>query len=177
MKNNTDKEFEFVVTLPDSLDKSIIDKYQLRTTVGVLTELFANAKEYIIIGAPFIQSVEGLQYGIIGKCMELALDRGVRIDIISTTSSLLNLNIKKELIGNLVHLFRPQKNIDNANTLGSHAKFFIVDKSIAYLGSANYTFKGINENLEMGFLVKGAAALQIYNFIKDLCNKGFFVEN
>lgn len=60
--------------------------------------------------------------------------------------------------------------------LGSHAKFCIADGIRAYLGSANLTFLGLNQHLEMCVLVQEDIARQIFQFWQQLREIGFFVE-
>ncbi|MCG9129342.1 hypothetical protein JT359_17275 [Candidatus Poribacteria bacterium] len=59
--------------------------------------------------------------------------------------------------------------------MGSHAKFCIADETSAYVGSANLTGPGLNENLEMGFLVNGKYAKQVSDFWNFMVEKRFWI--
>jgi phosphatidylserine/phosphatidylglycerophosphate/cardiolipin synthase-like enzyme len=171
-------EVEFVATVPSSMYSDLIQKHEFRTTLGALTELFSIAKEEIQIGAPFIQGEEALNVGPIGAALLGALGRGVRVDIVSTGKTLewLDLRLFRTQGGSRLRTFQPRSNVDNPVILGSHAKFCVVDRAHAYLGSANITQNGISENLEMGVLMHGLQALRVYKFLKGLFESGYLVQ-
>jgi hypothetical protein len=63
-----------------------------------------------------------------------------------------------------LRLFQPKENMEDAQRLGSHAKFCVADGLSAYVGSANLTAPGLGRHLEMGLLVQGEVARQIEDF-------------
>ena len=67
-------------------------------------------------------------------------------------------------------------NVENEHRLGSHAKICVCDGAHAYVGSANLTMPGLNENFEMGLLVHGEVARQILDLWKLLMERGLLVE-
>ena len=169
---------EFVITVPESFGAELSYKTRARTTLGVLTQLIAGAQQNIVLATPFIHAERSLIEGPLAEALQAALQRGVRIDIVSTGQSLQSLR-KVEWLGpphQNVRFFQAKANIDREQRLGSHAKFCIADKTEAYVGSANLTGPGLAENLEMGFLVHGKHAKQIADFWELLVNKGFWVD-
>ncbi|MCY3872643.1 MAG: phospholipase D-like domain-containing protein, partial [Gemmatimonadetes bacterium] len=106
------------------------------------------------------------------------LERGIHIALVSTWESIRKVNLQSlhECGPSRLRLFQPAANYETTAVLGSHAKFYIVDEVRIYIGSANLTYLGLNRHLEMGVLLQGEIAQQIYQFWQYLCEIGFFVE-
>ena len=168
---------EFVITIPEPFGAELAYKTRARTTLGVLTQLIAGARQKIILAAPFIQAERSLTEGSLAEALQAALLRGVRLDIVSTGQSLQSLRQVKwlGLPHQNVRFFQAKANIEQEQRLGSHAKFCIADETSVYVGSANLTGPGLSEHLEMGFLVDGKYAKQIADFWNFLVDKGFWV--
>ena len=168
---------EFVITVPEPLGAELAYNTRARTTLGVLTQLIAGARQKIVLAAPFIQVERSLINGPLAEALQAALRRSVRVNIVSTAQSLQSLRRVDWLNSPYqnVHFFQPKTNIEQEQRLGSHAKFCIADETEAYVGSANLTGPGLAENLEMGFLVHGKHARQISDFWNFLVEKGFWV--
>lgn len=169
---------EFVITVPEPFGAELAYKTRARTTLGVLTQLIAGARQKIVLAAPFIQVERSLIGGPLAEALQAALLRGVRIDVVSTGQSLQSLRQVGWLNSSHqnVRFFQAKANIDQEQRLGSHAKFCIADETSVYVGSANLTGPGLSEHLEMGFLVGGKHAKQIVDFWNFLVNKGFWVK-
>ncbi|MCL4554913.1 MAG: phospholipase D family protein [Actinobacteria bacterium] len=169
---------EVVVTVPQPFGNDLAAQFGLRTTLGVLTELLASSKERVIIGAPFIQGEEGLHAGPLGMALESALRRNVRVDLISTGTSLAGLELSdlKAIAKHRLRTYQPRRNVEDVRSIGSHAKFCLADGNHAYVGSANLTQKGISGHLEMGVLLHGHAARQVWTFVLRLFDNDYLVE-
>jgi phosphatidylserine/phosphatidylglycerophosphate/cardiolipin synthase-like enzyme len=170
-------EDEFVITAPVSCGADLAHKARARMTLGVLIQLIAQSKRYIVIAAPFIQRTENLRHEPLINALVGALKRSVQVNVVSTGSGLdaFNIGVIRNGFRN-IHYFQPKANIENDKQLGSHAKFCLADGQHAYIGSANLTGHGLYENLEMGILVHGKIAQQIAEFWDLLIEIGFFVE-
>jgi phosphatidylserine/phosphatidylglycerophosphate/cardiolipin synthase-like enzyme len=169
---------EFVITAPEPYGAELAYITRARLTLGVLTQLIAQASQSLVIASPFIQPNSGLDSGPLADALHGALRRGVRVDIVSTGSGLQALateDLRRITCGRL-RLFQPRPNVEDEQHLGSHAKFCIADNQHAYVGSANLTAPGLARHLEMGLLVHGELALQITEFWEFLLRTGFFVE-
>ena len=168
---------EFVITIPEPFGTELAYKTRARTTLGVLTQLIAGARQKIVLAAPFIQAERSLVEGPLAEALRAALLRGVRIDIVSTGRSLQSLRQIDWLNSphQDVRFFQAKTNVEQEQRLGSHAKFCIADETSVYVGSANLTGPGLSEHLEMGFLVDGKHAKQIADFWNFLVDKGFWV--
>jgi len=168
---------EFVITVPEPFGVELPYKTRARTTLGVLTQLIAGAQQKIVLAFPFIQVERSLIEGPLVQALQAALQRGVRIDIVSTGQSLQSFRQLGWLDAHNqnVRFFQAKTNIDQEQRLGSHAKFCIADETSAYVGSANLTGPGLNENLEMGFLVNGKYAKQVSNFWNYMVEKRFWI--
>lgn len=174
----TEAEVEVVVTVPEPFGAELVSRFGVRTTLGVLTELLASARHHVVIAAPFIQGAEGLHAGPLGMALIAALKRGVQVDVISTGASLAGLDLGnlRELAGTRFRTFQPRGNVEDPRMLGSHAKFCLSDTDHAYVGSANITQKGISGHLEMGVLLHGKPAQQVFALVRALMESGYLIE-
>jgi len=172
-------EVEFVITAPEPYGAELAYRARARMTLGVLVQLFSQAQKSIVIAAPFFQSTIWLESFPLTEALQAALRRGVAVDIASTKSGLLSLDINnlRAMAHGRLRLFRPASNIEDERRLGSHAKFCITDNEHAYIGSANLTMPGLSEHLEMGLLVHGNLAHQVVQFWNYLLEIRFFVED
>ena len=171
------QEAQLVITAPQPYGTELAYRTRCRTTLGVLTQLMAQAKTHVIISAPFLQAGEGISSGALSVALHAALQRGVDVDIVSTGQGLQTVDtsgLQHQAKGRL-RLFRPQANITNERHLGSHAKFCLADQDNAYVGSANLTGPGLSGHLEMGLLVKGEVARNIGTFWLYCLEVGLFV--
>lgn len=168
---------ELVMTLPEPHGAILAYHSRCRTTIGVLSQLFAEAKRRVIIGSPFIQPSQELADGILAIAARSALRHGVCVDVLSTGPSLQAIErdrLVQDTAGKL-KLFRPSANLINEQKLGSHAKFCVADGESAYVGSANLTGPGLSGQLELGLLVHGEIARQIEQFWDYAVDIGLFV--
>ena len=172
-----DELIEFVITIPEPFGAELAYNTHARTTLGVLTQLIAGAHQKIVLADPFIQAERSLSDGPLAQALQATLQRGVGIDIVTTSQSLQSLREIDWLYSphQRVRFFRSKTNIEQEERLGSHAKFCMADETSVYVGSANLTGPGLTENLEMGFLVNGKYAKQVVDFWNHLVEKGFWI--
>jgi len=178
MSTRVEHIVEFVITAPEPYGAELAYKTRARLTLGVLTQLVAQARQSLVIASPFIQPASGLDRGPLADALRSALRRKVNVDIVSTGSGLQALGTEdlQRISHGRLRFFRPRPNVENERYLGSHAKFCIADNKHAYVGSANLTAPGLSGNLEMGLLVHGEMALQIAEFWEFLLRVDFFIE-
>ena len=178
MSSDTTPRVEFVITAPAPYGAEMAYRARARTTLGVLTQLIAQAERYVVISAPFVHPGAGTETGPLTDALRAALQRGVSVDVVSTGGGLQAVNAEElRLIARgQLRLLQPRVNIEDEWRLGSHAKFCVADGWHAYIGSANLTGPGLATNLEMGVLVHGELAQQVSEFWHYLCEVGFFVE-
>ena len=177
MNGTTSNSIELVITAPEPHGALLAYKTRCRTTLGVLSQLLAQAKHRVIIAVPFIQTGHGIGDGVLSDALQSALRRGVIVDVVSTGSSLQVIERNRLLQGasGKLQLFRPSVNLTDEQRLGSHAKFCVADGESAYVGSANLTGPGLSGQLELGLLVHGEIAHHIEEFWTYLIEVGIFV--
>lgn len=161
-----DNAVEVVITAPEEFGIALAYSTQCRTTMGVLMQLVVQARERILIAAPFIQSNVGKSAEVLRTALAQAASGGVTLQIISVGTGLQG---TEQLLASMkpkpnCRVFRPHRELIEGNRLGLHAKFCVVDGARAYVGSANLTGPGLAQHLEMGVLVHGPAAKQIEDF-------------
>jgi phosphatidylserine/phosphatidylglycerophosphate/cardiolipin synthase-like enzyme len=186
MSEQFDSIADLVITAPDPYSDGLPYAVRARSTLGVLTQLFAEAKENVVITSPFVQSDAVFEIGALSDALRMALNRGVIVEIMSTKENLA-LSAFQELSANWpegVRLFHPAFPTSDLSGIGSHAKFCIRDSEAAYVGSANLTLPGLGgrnlsgrtsrKHFEMGLLVRGQIALQLRQFWNYSVRVGLF---
>jgi phosphatidylserine/phosphatidylglycerophosphate/cardiolipin synthase-like enzyme len=169
---------ELVLTLPDSLEVDAGANFLARSTLGVLVELLSTAQEHVLMGAPFVEEKGALLEGPVGTALDSALDREVGVDLVTTDQTLhhepfVKLRSKHP---DSFRVYRPAEKDGRYPPFFSHAKFCIADRRAAYVGSANFTHKGIQGNLEMGILIHGPIVQGMAKFFEFLFEKRYLVE-
>lgn len=170
-------QVELVLTLPQSFGPEMAYLVHARTTLGALTQMVAQAQHELVMAAPYIKG-EILGQGILQNALQHAVEkRHVELNIVTTGESLDSFTNITWIMANRarVHFFCPKGNVDIEQNLGSHAKFCIADGQIAYIGSANLTFLGLHQHLEMGVLLHGELAKQVSDFWRLSVINEFFV--
>ena len=168
---------ELVITGPESFTASLAYDLRCRTTIGVLTQLLAEAQRRVVISAPFMEPGHGLSAGPICDAVEFAVARGVKVDVISSEKSLKTLRLEAFHPANLLRAFRPHANFADPRFIGSHAKFCVADGTAAYIGSANLTSRGLSGQIELGVLIRGTIARQLEEFCDYCIRVGIFIES
>ncbi len=169
-------QVELVLTLPQSLGPEMAYLAHARTTLGALTQMVAQAQHELVMAAPYIKG-DIFGEGILQIALQHAVEkRHVELNIVTTGESLDSFTNIAWIMANRarVHFFRPKSNVDIEQHLGSHAKFCIADGQIAYIGSANLTFLGLRQHLEMGVLLHDELAREVRNLWVLLTKSGFF---
>jgi hypothetical protein len=127
---------------------------QARHTSAVLFELIARARKRLTLASFASYPIAGLI-----ERLQSALDRGVKVELLleSSYDSDQRLSLGAEvaflpLAQRAVTYVWPRE-LRPPGAL-THAKFLIVDESVALITSANLTEKGIDRNLELGVLIR-----------------------
>lgn len=168
---------KLVVTVPEPFAASLVYRTRCRTTIGVLTQLIAEAKRHVIIATLFMQPGYGLSAGVLAEALRSALQRGVNIDVLSTGQSLKTIDqahLVRKARGRL-RFFHAAAHLVDDQRLGSHAKFCLSDGEQVYVGSANLTGPGLSGQVEMGVLLRGPVAREIEEFWDYAVELGLFV--
>jgi phosphatidylserine/phosphatidylglycerophosphate/cardiolipin synthase-like enzyme len=171
---------ELVLTLPNALESETAFTAHARTTLGALIQMIASCAEELVIGAPYIRGEILTEHGILEDALSDAVNhRHVHLSIVTTGESLAGFNRVSWISAQRTHIrfYRPKGNVEAQSALGSHAKFCIADRQMAYIGSANLTWAGLHEHFEMGVLLHDSLAHQVADLWKILVGKGFFVSD
>lgn len=143
---------ELVVTFPGS------GSISARHTLNIVRQMITSAKNEILV-AGFAITEAG---GVLGQLAE-ASKRGVRVILICSDWQSKNGQTAARTTHKLWPKGVPQPTIheyknDTAETAGMHIKSLLVDGCNMLIGSANFTFPGLNTNFEMGVRIKGQVA-------------------
>ena len=157
---------QLVLDSPDKLIKSR-DRTDLQL-MSKIDSLFASAKQELIIISPYFIPGKAGTKGL----TQLARNE-VSVKILTNSASSNNVSLvhahysryRKSLLRNGVELYETKRkpNIYIANESETkakdrrsatlHAKSFVIDKKITYIGSLNFDSRSISENTEMGVVI------------------------
>lgn len=172
-------ENDVVVTVPQEDDQDI--GRELGSLVVRFVELLASAEEEIVILNPFFtRQVFG---NIVGP-IRSALDRGVEVTLITRYLTYGNDDDGRAFVRQIVGDQVSPENLtlyeyidpDEESTATIHAKMTIVDRSRAYLGTANLTHRGLHENLELGVIFADETVNQLVRFTDNLRDSAYLHE-
>jgi cardiolipin synthase len=139
--------------------------YGIRSFRSVINDLISNSTNELSLTAYVLTDMS-----IVNK-LRKALERGVQVEIylyedeFATKNEAVNyiFNLQKEF--SYLKIYRVEDKI-------LHAKVLVADGKKVLSGSANFTFSGMTNNYELGFLVEDPSiALQILKLIKKLGEK------
>lgn len=173
-----DARVEIVVTLPEELPRDLLVRTAMRTTLGVLVELIAESRDHVVLASPFLQLGNTVCRGPLGMALGSAAGRGVLIDVVSMSGSLPEVDatvLNGQRMPMTIRVSQPRANLIDSEIMGSHAKFCLVDGVAAYVGSANFTENGLTKHFEIGTLVRGQPARDLWSVVNRLFVDGFFV--
>lgn len=168
---------EVVATVPEELPRDLLIPAAMRTTLGVLVELIAESRKRVVLASPFMQ-LACICRGPLGVTLETAAARGVLIDVVSMGGSLTEADtgmLSSQRLPMTIRVFQPRPNLVDSEVMGSHAKVCLVDGAAAYIGSANFTENGLSKHFELGTLVRGQPARDLWSIVNRLFADGFFV--
>jgi phosphatidylserine/phosphatidylglycerophosphate/cardiolipin synthase-like enzyme len=139
--------------------------YGVRSFKSVINDLISNATNELTLTTYILTDMS-----IVNK-LEKALERGVKVEIYLCVDEFEKKNKALDHILELQSEFRYLK-IYRIEEEILHAKVLVADGSKVLSGSANFTFSGMTNNYELGFLVEDhSIALQILQLIKKLGEK------
>lgn len=169
---------QLVITAPEPHAAALAYATRCRATLGVLSQLFAEARSRVIFASPFVQPDMLLGTGPLAMSLRSALDRNVSVDFLINPELLDRMEFRgfARSHAERLRLFDPAFPNFQATALGSHAKFCIRDGEAAYVGSANLTGPGLREHFEMGVLVHGNIANSMREFWDFSVRSGLFVQ-
>jgi PLD-like domain len=162
------KSWALVATLPAHLH-GLLHPPPIRQTAGVLLELMDAAHTEIIVAAPFVdaRAVDFLSGSIV-----MAGSRGVAVRVMtSSRQSMPFVDLVKKWPPHSPGNLRVTEILTDLSPLGSHAKVLVVDREVAYVGSANITGAGLGRHVEIGVMLSGpqiADLVQLLNALERL---------
>ncbi len=148
-------EFEVVTTIPS---ETLLDARGTRRAADVWVEMIAGAKERLDFAQFYLATKPGERLEPVIDAVIAAAGRGVKVRFLVGTP--VNDGMKV-LTFAVVERLKKHSNIDvtmfNWKELTGgilHAKYFIVDGAVAYLGSQNFDWRALKHIHETGLLIK-----------------------
>jgi phosphatidylserine/phosphatidylglycerophosphate/cardiolipin synthase-like enzyme len=139
----------------------------VRKTVGVVRQLLTEAKSHILITGYAISEY----FTDIFDLVLAKNSNGVQVDLYvddnQRVSQFLNQIKNKD---HLLNIYTYQ----GKDFSSLHAKVLTVDYQKAFVSSANLSYNGIVNNLELGTLISGKKVTALTQIFEDLKNQGYF---
>lgn len=147
------------------------DDHQYQMISGLIPYLDKTQKELIILSPYFVPGKAGVKY------LKKLRERGIRVRILTNSLASTDVSIvhagyaryRKELLRAGIELHelnmhtskKERKAVREAH-LGSsksslHAKAFVIDRSVVFVGSMNFDPRSIQQNTEMGVVIQSPA--------------------
>jgi phosphatidylserine/phosphatidylglycerophosphate/cardiolipin synthase-like enzyme len=144
--------FELVVTPPA---ETVLQNEDLRSTTAVWLELIQGAKKTIDLGQMYASGQAGEPLERILEALEEAGTRGVKMRM------LLEAKMQRASVPETVDRLKKMKGMDlrvmEFGKLGGdgiqHAKYIVVDRKAAYVGSANFDWRSLKHIHEVGLKI------------------------
>lgn len=173
-------ENEVIVNVPEGEDE-IVGK-SLGSLVVRLMEIIGNADEEIVILNPFFteEAFKNVVRPISG-----ALEKGTSVTLITRYLTYGKNNNSRNFVREVLKEsdsgasnLTLYEYLDSAgeNDATIHAKMTLVDRKVAYLGTANLTHRGLRDNLEVGMLIRDETVNQLVSFFDDLLHSRYLHE-
>lgn len=177
----TQASFDIVCTMPrrdDSLEHLEPVDFEMRQITSAILTLCRNSDRTLTIVSPFFES-EGVEWILPG--VEQALDRGVQVSIASrelspgepNQNALAKLYDYAEKHGGdlTIYDYYEAKNDSEEPLYTLHSKLIVSDQREAYVGSANFTKYGFNENFEVGVIARGEGISRLSDLVGRIVDK------
>lgn len=159
---------KIVATVPKGF-KETDQEISFKKTLSILRRLINEAREEIILVAPFFDPAFSNLIGL----LESSVERGCSLLIL--TRKIANKDsFNSKALQDLIKSLDQEKSCEFVSweepELGIHLKTLVVDGKKAYIGSSNFTSGGLINNVELGVVCKGSKVIQIESFLKKLAN-------
>ncbi|MDI6883526.1 MAG: phospholipase D-like domain-containing protein [Hadesarchaea archaeon] len=131
-----------------------MDHADIRNALDVWPQLFENAKNSIYLETYYI--ADSIPDEIINSIKNVA-SKGVNVKIILDEGMYSKNQTKPDVLNlheNIEVRTLPVKTMSGG---WLHAKYFIIDNEVAYIGSQNWSWTALNDSLEVGVLVRSPA--------------------
>lgn len=193
-KNSMSKDFPLLLTLFPSLSKEelsnllvfiklLSSKYSqdkvdivgtlpisvtnVRKTVGVVRQLLNEARSHILITGYAISEY----FADIFELVLMKNKNGVQVDLYVDDNQMVTQFLDQ--IKDKDHLLKIYT-YQGKDFSSLHAKVIIVDYQKAFVSSANLSYNGIVNNLELGTLISGKKVTALTQIFEELNSQGYF---
>lgn len=140
----------------------------VRETIGVIRQLLFEASHYIFMTGYAISSY----FHQLADLLRYKGTQGVTIEIFIENNH--NENLEHLLDHLNIENLKIYKYNNPSRHSALHAKTIVVDYQVAFITSANLSYNGMINNIEIGALIEGKQVENIVKIFEELKNSGFF---
>lgn len=155
---------ELVESVPD---ETTLDNDDIRNTGEVWRELISAATSSISIEAFYFTTMKGEPLEPVLDEIRAAAARGVTVRIISDSKFYKTYPQPLDTLNALPNIEVRIINFGKLSDGVMHAKYFIVDDTIAFLGSQNFDWRSIKHIHELGIVIRVPSIARVYKQIFD----------
>ncbi len=156
---------ELVESIPD---ETTLDNPDIRNTKEVWLELINNAKLTLDIETYYISNKEGEPLQEIISAIQVAAKRGVIVRIISDSKfyktyphTLDQLKSEHNIAVRIINFHKVMDGV-------MHAKYFIIDGTVTFLGSQNFDWRSLKHIHEIGIVIRDERVAMTYSQVFNL---------
>ncbi len=134
---------------------------------SALYQMFTRANDEVMIVAFAISTATPMLF----QQLTTMLQRGIRIRCLINRFLDQPQNVQQQfqrLRENFPRLLEVYSFVPRNNEADLHAKIIIVDRSIALVGSANLSMRGLMDNHELGVVIEGPGTLDVVKAVDQL---------
>jgi phosphatidylserine/phosphatidylglycerophosphate/cardiolipin synthase-like enzyme len=142
---------ELVETTPV---ETTLDHADVRDAADVWLEMVAAARTSIDLAEFYASNEPGSRLEPVVRALEAAVARGVRVRFLAETSFV---SVYPDTLDRLARRGAVVRRLDLATGGILHAKYFVVDGKDAFLGSQNFDWRALEQNLELGVRIRDPA--------------------
>lgn len=164
MATAREERIEVVCTAPSRLGVPV------RTTFATTVEMVQAARQEIfVVGYVFTEGARGL----IEEIAVARRDRGVQVTLIG--------NRMQDQLATLRSLWPADSSAPNIfsrkadpsdDMIALHAKLLVCDSTVALITSANFSYHGLHENIEIGVKIESASVARLVEVVQALIRTG-----
>ncbi len=169
--SQTSHDFELVESIPI---ETTLDNPGIRNTQEVWLEMINGAKSSLDIEQFYVSNKEGEPLEEVIRAIEKAAARGVRVRLIADArmqktypETIERLGKQKNVLTRLIDFGKLARQGGQAGGV-QHAKYFIVDDEMIFLGSQNFDWRALKHIHELGLRIRHREAVRFYLDIFNL---------
>jgi phosphatidylserine/phosphatidylglycerophosphate/cardiolipin synthase-like enzyme len=158
----SDQHIELVESIPV---ETTLDNPDIRNTQEVWLEMINSAKETLDIEQFYISNEKGEELDTVLNAIVAAANRGVEVRIVVDQGMYFTYPETVDLLEKVKNIRVRVFDVKSLTGGIQHAKFFIVDRKLLFIGSQNFDWRSLKHIHEIGVFIKDEGLCEFYSDI------------